>query len=46
MSIKRIIISVAWAEALREELPLDQAEVVHFSRENPAGRQPATGGSR
>jgi hypothetical protein len=51
MSAKRIIIlgsgfcRVKWAEALGEELPLDQA-VVQFSRENPSRRQPATGGSR
>jgi NADH dehydrogenase FAD-containing subunit len=48
MSTKRIISlgsgfgEVKWAEALREELPLDQAEVVHFSRENPSRLQPAS----
>jgi NADH dehydrogenase len=41
MSTKRIIIlgggfgAVKCAETLRDELPLDQAEVVPFSRENP-----------
>jgi hypothetical protein len=35
-----------YAETLRDELPLDQADLVHFSRENPSRLQLTTGGSR
>jgi hypothetical protein len=51
MSTKRIIglgsgfSRAKQAEALRDELPLGQADVVQFRRETPSRLQPATGGN-